>query len=464
MNRFLLTTFAGAALAAPAVLFAADAPPEQKPPAEKPKFERRKEVGPPEEPAAGEQEAGPESDRDRYGKYVPAVMNLYKPVVADSRLSTVTVFSRSWSRQIAMGAVVHENGFLITKASELEKSPNIDVAFAKSVQFPGGLRLAAKVVDTYKPFDLALLKVEATGLRPVKWATENPPSPGSFLAAPGLAETPVAYGVASVETRNLDDANKGFLGIALAEEASRLVISTVKEGSAAMEAGLKLKDELIQVNGKPMHNVEEFIRTISGHKPLDKVKLRIKRGDEEKEIEAILRRRGDFPELLRRMEDPRNKISGALSSQRSGFPNALQHDLFLRPIDCGGPLVDLDGHVIGLNIARSGRIQSLAIPSTVMAELLRDVGTTGKFYHPELDELKKNLETLKGEQQLLKEREARMEKEIESVRKKIESILGPETKPAAQPAPEKKEEPQTADPKKESAKTESEKKAPEKKS
>jgi len=59
-------------------------------------------------------------------------------------------------------------------------------------------------------------------------------------------------------------------------------------------------------------------------------------------------------------------------------------------------LVDLNGHVVGLNIARSGRIECFAIPSITLVDLLRKVDT-GKFSRPELEDLRKevkNAETL----------------------------------------------------------------------
>jgi hypothetical protein len=61
----------------------------------------------------------------------------------------------------------------------------------------------------------------------------------------------------------------------------------------------------------------------------------------------------------------------------------------------GGPIVDLKGHVVGINIARSGRIECIAIPSKTIKGLLTKVGE-GKLYHPELDALRderKNAET-----------------------------------------------------------------------
>jgi len=33
---------------------------------------------------------------------------------------------------------------------------------------------------------------------------------------------------------------------------------------------------------------------------------------------------------------------------------------------CGGPLMNLDGKAVGLNIARAGRVASYALPSSVV--------------------------------------------------------------------------------------------------
>ena len=53
-----------------------------------------------------------------------------------------------------------------------------------------------------------------------------------------------------------------------------------------------------------------------------------------------------------------------------GFQRVLQHDTVLEPEDCGGPLVDLEGRVVGVNIARAGRIETLAIPAREVQALI----------------------------------------------------------------------------------------------
>ena len=68
-----------------------------------------------------------------------------------------------------------------------------------------------------------------------------------------------------------------------------------------------------------------------------------------------------------------NSIGGKLSTRRAGFPVALQHDTVLRPEDCGGPVVDLSGKVIGINIARAGRTETFAIPAGEVVGLIEDL-------------------------------------------------------------------------------------------
>ena len=53
---------------------------------------------------------------------------------------------------------------------------------------------------------------------------------------------------------------------------------------------------------------------------------------------------------------------GPFSEKRFGFSTVISHDSVITPADCGGPLVDLHGNVVGINIARSMRVASFAIP------------------------------------------------------------------------------------------------------
>ena len=70
-----------------------------------------------------------------------------------------------------------------------------------------------------------------------------------------------------------------------------------------------------------------------------------------------------------------------LSDRRTGFPAVLQHDTVLEPNQCGGPLIDLSGKAIGINIARAGRTESYAIPDDVLRPVIKDL-LAGKYPPP----------------------------------------------------------------------------------
>jgi serine protease Do len=73
-----------------------------------------------------------------------------------------------------------------------------------------------------------------------------------------------------------------------------------------------------------------------------------------------------------------NNMGGTLSVRAFGFDLAIQHDSVLRPEECGGPLVNLDGNVIGINISRAGRVESYALPSDLLQRLIPEL-KSGKF-------------------------------------------------------------------------------------
>ena len=61
---------------------------------------------------------------------------------------------------------------------------------------------------------------------------------------------------------------------------------------------------------------------------------------------------------------------GRLSRERTGFGMALQTDVPFHPNQAGTPLVNLKGDVVGVNIARAGRIKSYALPVKVILDAM----------------------------------------------------------------------------------------------
>ena len=68
-----------------------------------------------------------------------------------------------------------------------------------------------------------------------------------------------------------------------------------------------------------------------------------------------------------------NRLGAVLSKRSEDFPVVFQHDSPLFPEQCGGPIVDLRGRVLGINIARNGRASTMAIPSNHLATIIDDL-------------------------------------------------------------------------------------------
>ncbi|MEL6107562.1 MAG: S1C family serine protease [Planctomycetota bacterium] len=71
-------------------------------------------------------------------------------------------------------------------------------------------------------------------------------------------------------------------------------------------------------------------------------------------------------------------VWGPLSDVRTGFETVLQHDTVLKPEHCGGPLIDLEGRAIGLNISRAVRVETLALPAQEVQRLVQSLLPTSQ--------------------------------------------------------------------------------------
>jgi serine protease Do len=320
----------------------------------------------------------------------PRMLAAFREVVAKPSQSTVRVLCQE--KETALGTIVRADGYIVTKASEL-KAPIL-------CKLKSGKEYSAKLVGVEMKNDLALLKVEAQGLTPIQWVNSKSATAGSWLASAGAESDPVAIGVVSVATRTLSPQdlamsyrtppppNSGYLGIGIEPIMGGAKISHVEEKSPAARAGIKAGDIVLTVAGSRVPDPEQLVKLIQAFKPGDQVLMRIKRGEEELEFKAKLDRRPDRGRFDR--ADFQNSLGSQLSKRRGGFPTVLQHDTVLRPVDCGGPIVDLDGKAVGLNIARAGRVESYALPSELVQSLLPDL-IAGKYAPPREDEVARAL-------------------------------------------------------------------------
>jgi serine protease Do len=304
----------------------------------------------------------------------PQFVASFRDVVAKPSASTVRIVCDG--KDTALGMVVGADGWILTKANDLKGTV--------AVRLKDGREFPATIVGVHEGHDLAMLKIDATNLVPVTFTPSKGIDAGSWVACAGIQTDPVAVGVVSVSTRTIvnkgpgkapDMSKTGFLGVSLQAADGGVRIEGIEPRSAAEKSGLKLQDVVISLGGKNITKVDMFREEIGKHKPGDVVTLKVRREDEELDIQATL---GKWPA---NRGDVQNKMGSELSSRRSGYGTILQHDSVVKPTDCGGPIVDLDGHVIGINICRAGRTESWAVPSEVLQTVLADL-KSGKLAPP----------------------------------------------------------------------------------
>ncbi|QDV70948.1 serine endoprotease [Rosistilla carotiformis] len=288
-----------------------------------------------------------------------AMTLLMQPLAAEAGSSTVEVLLEN--ERVALGTVVSADGYLISKASELKASGELRVRLADD------RIVSAKRVAQRRSVDLVLLKVDVAGLLPIAWS-EQEPAVGSFLFSVGRQGDPVGIGVVSVASREVLD--RGLLGVMLQTDTEGARVVNIVPGSGADDAGIEIGDLITKVDGAAMATQKQVTDELRALYPGDSVALTVRREgvDDEFELSAEIRELASFSES---QDDTR--VNGPRNSRLTGFELALQHDTVLGPDQCGGPVIDTSGRVIGINIARAGRVCSYAVPSAAIKPIVAEM-------------------------------------------------------------------------------------------
>jgi S1-C subfamily serine protease len=158
-----------------------------------------------------------------------------------------------------------------------------------------------------------------------------------------------------------------YLGITVTPDGPAVKVSRVFPQSAAAKAGMKVDDKILSIQERAVADQKALLDLLGTMKPGDEVKIKLVREGKDLELKATLAlRKGP-------MRKDQNLMGSELSTRRTGFPTYFQSDTVIKPKDCGGPVCDLEGHVLGINIARAGRVESYTIPSEVITPLLADL-------------------------------------------------------------------------------------------
>ena len=265
---------------------------------------------------------------------------------------------------ISLGTLVEDN-LVLTKASSLPTRQRLRGIDYRDREYD--------LILVYQDpaFDLAVLEIGPNDLTPMQFQTDKTPELGEVLLcvnAPGQA---VVSARSAVGTPDSGDPESPFLGVEMSrfEENDRgVTIAGVLPDGAAMAAGLRAGDLIVRVNGSEVgQSLREALQLF---RVGDRVQVAIERDGVEMTVPVQLRRR---PEYADGLPTPFGNDIVEANERRTGFGPAIRHDALLGPRDVGAPLVDLQGRVIGLQIAHADRSTNWALPAATLRSVLAEI-------------------------------------------------------------------------------------------
>ncbi len=292
-----------------------------------------------------------------------------RPAVKNASKSSVLVYSNN--RPVAMGTIFRDDGYILTKASELDDTKTIRCKLFNSIE------MRARLIEINKEHDLAILKIEAAGLIPARWANQSA-SIGNFLLTPDPFGNVLALGTFSVPTRSTAVGQQAFLGVQPETTPDGVRVSAIQPGTASALAGLQNGDVITKLNQIVVMDSSTLVKAIRDRAPGDRIEITFSRNGQTQSTTATLAAREYSGAQAARFK-MMNRL-GAVPSQRyDNFPSVFQHDAPLFPEDCGGPITNLDGEIVGINIARLGRAASYAIPASTIQSVISKYESDAKL-------------------------------------------------------------------------------------
>lgn len=285
-------------------------------------------------------------------------LRIYREAIGDQWKSTVQILADS--KQLALGSIVRENGWITTKSTEVPDTP-IEVRLFDGTRAQGAVKIRRPDLD------LALIKIERDQLPAIHWSKDIEVPLGGWLASADYRALPLALGVVSVLNRNVRQ-ERAVLGVQLSAQRDIAFVENVVVGSGAEKAGIKDGDIIREIDGKELATRREVLDHLISMPAGQRLTVGVERSGERVKLVA------QMMDLSNSLLDPTEmEVNGSISARATGFRNIIQHDTVLTPQNCGGPLIDVDGNVVGMNIARAGRVCSYAIPAKLVASTIDEM-------------------------------------------------------------------------------------------
>ena len=264
---------------------------------------------------------------------------------------------------IAHGTVIDPRGFVLSKASAC--------IGARYLLTNSGIRLPVKARKRDEACDLVLLEVIGSGHEwpTLHWSDKNDSTHARWAISASTELNEIRLGLFGGKARPIGREG-GVMGVVLSDdnqsEKGILVLEVIPQ-SAADRAGLKINDRILKIDHRSVRSKQQVNHLMQKKDPGDLVLLHINRVDEAIELRVTLGHRSVTFDLFNR----NLLMSGPTSKRKDNFPLVLQHDIPLYRNNMGGPVFNLEGECVGINIARVDRVTNFALPRAVLEPILR---------------------------------------------------------------------------------------------
>lgn len=285
------------------------------------------------------------------------VLKEVTPMLPEARASCARVLDGK-GETLAAATWVGADGYFLTKASEtpeIEKG-RICWANAKSA--------AIREIKRLTGHDLVLAQaVGVVGVKPAAWDADiSLPKYAEWVATPVKGGEEIRIGVISARARAIPGLGAA-MGIRMDEKPGKagVRILSIAESSPAGAAGLQAGDMILKIDAEAVADFKAVHESIKKRQPGDPVQVTYRRKDK---VEIARVRLASRTRVMMNWEGE-DFANGGISIRTDHFARVLQHDLPLGPRDMGGPLYDLKGRALGINIARVDRVTTFALPAAV---------------------------------------------------------------------------------------------------
>ena len=308
-----------------------------------------------------------EEDQKILANKASEIFKVVDPLVKE--VSDSVVLFKAGKKIISVGTVTSKG--IVTKFSEIASHAAQDELHM--VTKDGTVYKQIELLGVYEEYDIAVLK-NIGGLPAVDLTKSVSPEVGSFLVSSTASNEALSMGVVSVKPRSLKEKDRGFLGVVMDVNPSKsggVKLTHVEPQTAADRAGLKKGDIIQTINGDAVKNMLEMRNFLQQLAPGDDIKINFKRGDVVTAgLNVVLGARKEIPRVRLSRMNTMKKMGGKVNDVSEGFPQVLQTDMQIKSNFCGAPVVNLDGELVGVVIAKASRIKAYILEGRLLQELL----------------------------------------------------------------------------------------------